>query len=240
MLTIRSLSWVLKTMAKGIKFKRKELNQPDQFISTTDVLLAYCSKHKTGLTSIVLIVLLVIFSGFWFKYNQNITSLKMESIYFQMEQIINENNTNPKVKLKQIENLVNKFDEGPQKKRAILILADQHYDSQLYDRAIALYQNILAETAPTNLHYQLAAAGIAYSLEGKKDYSGAILKYKSIIESPSTFPLFHIFLSLARCYESNNDRNSALLTLREMNGRFSKHSKLDLVKTRIKKLEKLI
>ena len=85
-----------------------------------------------------------------------------------------------------------------------------------------------------------AAAGIAYSLEGKKDYSGAILKYKSIIESPSTFPLFHIFLSLARCYESNNDRNSALLTLREMNGRFSKHSKLDLVKTRIKKLEKLI
>ena len=227
-------------MAKGIKFKRKELNQPDQFISTTDLLLTYCSRHKTGLTSIILVVLLIIFSGFWIKYKQNITSLKMESIYFKMEQIKTENKTNPKIKLEKIENLLNKLDRGPQKQRATMILADQYYDTQSYDRAIALYQNILVETVPTNLHYQLATVGIAYSLEGKKDYSDAILKYKSIIESPSTFPLFHIFLSLARCYESNNDRNSALLTLREMNGRFSNHSKLDLVKTRIIKLEKLV
>ena len=133
-------------MAKGIKFKRKELNQPDQFISTTDVFLAYCSKHKTGLTSITLVILLVIFSGFWVKHTQNIKSLKMESIYFQMEQIKTENKSNPKVKLEKIENLLIKFDKGPQKQRATMILADQYYDTQSYDRAIALYQNILAET----------------------------------------------------------------------------------------------
>ena len=131
-------------MAKGIKFKRKELNQPDQFISTTDVFLAYCSKHKTGLTSFILVVLLVVFSGFWVKHNQNITNLKMEAIYFQMEQIKTENKSNPKVKLEKIENLLIKFDEGPQKQRATMILADQYYDTQSYDRAIALYLNILA------------------------------------------------------------------------------------------------
>ena len=51
-------------MAKSVKIKRKELNQPDQFISTTDVVMAYCSKHKTGLISVVAVLILVVLSGF--------------------------------------------------------------------------------------------------------------------------------------------------------------------------------
>ena len=58
-------------MAKTAKIRRKDLIQPDQFISTTDILIAYCSKHKTKLISIVISLIVVVFSGLWIKYNQN-------------------------------------------------------------------------------------------------------------------------------------------------------------------------
>ena len=93
-------------MAKGTKFKRKELNQPDQFISTTDVVLAYCSKHKTRLISVVTIVVLVVFSGLWSRYNQNIKSLRMESLYFKIVQIKTESGSNPKEIVEKIHEMI--------------------------------------------------------------------------------------------------------------------------------------
>jgi hypothetical protein len=46
-----------------------------------------------------------------------------------------------------------------------------------------------------------------------------------------------VYLSLARCYELNNEQNGALLTLREMKEKFSGHSKQDIVDSRLKELE---
>jgi len=226
-------------MAKGKKFTRKELNKPDQFISTTDMVLAYCSKHKTGLIFVVTAVVLVVFSALWVRYNQNINSLRMEALYFKVEKIKAQNGFSPREIVGKIENLLNEFSEGPQKQRAIMILADQYYEIRAYDRAISLYQDILNETSPSTFPYQLASIGVAYSLEGKKDYKGAIVAYKTIIESHNKYPLFHVYLSLARCYEFNDNHNSALLTLREMNTRFLNHPKIELVESRLKRLEKL-
>ena len=227
-------------MTKSTKFNRKELNQPDQFISTTDMVFAYCSNHKTALVSTITAILLIVFSGLSIRYNQNIKNLRMESLYFKIEQIKAENNSSPQELIKKIENLLHEFSEGPQKKRATMILADQYYEIQAYDSAISLYRSILTESDPTNLQYQLVSLGIAYSLEGKKDYKGAIVAYKTIIESNNEYPLFHVYLSLARCYELNNNQNGALLTLREMNTRFLNHPKIELVESRIKNLDKSV
>ena len=147
------------------------------------------------------------------------------------------NGASPKKIISEMESILNEFSEGPQKQRAILIFADQLYNTHEYNRAISLYKDILNKTSPKKLQYKLASAGMAYSLEGKKDYKGAIIAYKTIIESHNKYPLFHVYLSLARCYELNNDQNGALLTLREMRARFSNHPKLEYVESRLKKLE---
>jgi lipopolysaccharide biosynthesis regulator YciM len=132
---------------------------------------------------------------------------------------------------------LSKFSEGQQKQRATLMLADEFYRTREYDRAISLYLGLLGSARPDQVSYQLANTGMAYSLEGKEDYKQAIAAYKTIIENPSGYPLFHIYLSLARCYELNNDQNGALLTLREMKTKFLGHSKLNIVDARLKELE---
>ena len=79
--------------------------------------------------------------------------------------------------------------------------------------------------------------GIAYSLEGKKDYKNAIVAYKTIIQLPNKYPLFDIYLSLARCHELNQDNNGALLTLREMKTKFSSHPKFEIIESTLKRLD---
>ena len=224
-------------MATRVKIKRKELKEPDQFISTTDVVVAYFSQHKKVLVSGVAAFALVVFGIIGIRYNDEVKSLRMESLYFEMEKVRNAKGLQSEKVTDKMEKLLGEFSEGPQKQRATLMLADELYRTREYDRAISLYQELLGGARPGQISYQLANTGMAYSLEGKKDYKQAILAYKAIIENPSGYPLFHIYLSLSRCYELNNDQNGALLTLREMRAKFSGHSKLSVVDARLKKLE---
>ncbi len=224
-------------MATRVKFRHKDLKEPDQFISTTDIVVAYFSQHKKVLFSGVAAFVLVVLAAIGARYNAEVKSLRMESLYFEMEKIRNEKDLQSEKVTDKMEKLLTEFSEGQQKQRATLMLADEFYRTLKYDRAISLYQGLLGSTRPGQISHQLASTGMAYSLEGKKDYKQAIAAYKTIIENPSGYPLFHIYLSLARCYELNNDQNGALLTLREMKAKFLGHSKLSIVDARLKELE---
>ena len=222
-------------MAKTAKVRRKDLIQPDQFISTTDILIAYCSKHKIKLFSIIISLTFVVFSGLWIKYNENKKSLGMESLYFKVEQAKSAKDMNSKDKIKQIGLFLDEFSEGPQKQRALLVLADEYFNEANYDKAIESYQNVVNGSG-SSLSQQLANMGIAYSLEGKNDYKNAINAYKTTIQYSNEYPLFDIYVGLARCYELNNEKNEALLTLREMQNKFSSHSKINVIMSKIKSL----
>jgi predicted negative regulator of RcsB-dependent stress response len=177
-------------MAKTTKLSRKDLIQPDQFISTTDILIAYFSKHKKIVTSIVISLLVVVFFGLWFQSNQNKKSLIMESLYFKLEQtnLVNDNN-----KIKKMDIILDQFSEGPQKQRAFLLVAGEYFNKGSYDKAIEYYQNVLGRTS-SSLNQQLANMGIAYSFEGQKDYKNAINAYKKTIQYPFEYPLFDVYV----------------------------------------------
>jgi tetratricopeptide (TPR) repeat protein len=221
-------------MAKTAKIRRKDLIQPDQFISTTDILIAYFSKHKTMVTSIVISLIVVVLFGLWFKSNQNKKSLSMESLYFKLEQAkLANDNTNDKIKSMEI--LLDQFSEGAQKQRAFLLLAGEYFNKGSYDKAIEYYQNVLGKSS-SSLNQQLANVGIAYSFEGLKDYKNAINAYKATIQYPFEYPLFDVYVGLARCYELNNEKNEALLILREMQTKFSNNLKIDSINNKITEL----
>jgi lipopolysaccharide biosynthesis regulator YciM len=223
-------------MAKIAKVRRKDIIQQDQFISTTDVIIAYCSKHKAKIISLFLSLMLVFLLGFWHKYNQNQKTLEMEALYFKLEQAKYKEDTNLNDKIKKMELLLEEFSEGPQKQRAFLIIADEFFKKGDYDSAIKFYNNILKDSS-ISLSHQLANIGIAYSLEAKEDYTNAINAFKTVIQYPNNYPLFDIYMGLARCYELNSNINEALLILREMQSKFSANPKINSINSKIKKLD---
>ena len=50
-------------MAKTARVSRKNIIQPDHFISSSDIIIAYCSKHKAKLFTIAISLILLVFLG---------------------------------------------------------------------------------------------------------------------------------------------------------------------------------
>jgi predicted negative regulator of RcsB-dependent stress response len=225
-------------MAKRVKVTRKELlKEPDGFLSTSQKVSLYTSHHKKTLLIGAGVVVAVIALIGGYRYNQQVQNLRMETLYFKMVKIHDQKpGKDSKNSTAELEKLLGQFSEGPQQIRASLLVAEEYFQNDQFDKAIALYTDIEQRTGSHNLSSQLANVGLAYSYEGKKDYPKAIETYKSLVKQPDGFPLFDVYISLARCYELNKDNKNALLTLREIETKFQGHPQLQSVKARIARL----
>jgi len=225
-------------MARRIKVSRKELlKEPDQFLTTSERVAVFFDEHRSPLL-ISVAVILVLLASFWgFRYNQQVKSLRLEQLYFEIDKVRGDKlEKNPQEAIAEMEKLYDQFPDSPQKTRASLLLAGGYFRNGQLDKAIALYQDIADKNHDDKISRQLARAGLAASYEEKKEYSKAVESYKSIIEKSGSFPLFHIYLGLARCYDLNKDPNNALLTLCEAKNKFQGHPQLESVERQIRKL----
>lgn len=225
-------------MSKRLKVTRKELlKEPDQFLSISQKISLSVSQHKKNLLIGVgaIIVLFVLVLGY--RYNQQVQVLRMETLYFKMVKIQDQKmDKDSKDKTGELEKLLGQFSAGPQKMRASLLLAEEYFRQEQFDKAIVLYTDIQKNSKSKDLSNQLAQVGLAYSYEGKKDYAKAIETYKALVSKPDGFPLFDVYISLARCYELNKDLKNAVLTLREIETKFQGHPQLEPVQRQIARL----
>ena len=225
-------------MAQETKLKRKDLKEPDQFLVASDEFLGFITRNKPVLISL-LVGVLVIGGGFLFMTQQKSSeSLRMESLYFQMTQLVeDEKGLTGGALISKLNSLLEQFEEGDQKLRAQLLLGGTQYQNKQYDDALASFKMVSDKTRPETLTYYMAHSGMAHSYEGKKDFSTAITHYKNIIDHPGESPLFYVHLGLARCYELTQDFKNALLILRQMQTKFPEHAGLEKVNLSLKRLK---
>ena len=225
-------------MAQETKLKRKDLKEPDQFLVASNDFLGFLTRNKSVLLS-VLVGILAIGGGFLFAMEQKSSEiLKMESLYFQMTQLVDdEKEPAGEPLISKLNSLLEQFEEGDQKLRAQLLLGGTQYQNKKYDDALSSFKIVLGKTQPGTLTYYMAQSGMAHSYESKKDFSKAITHYKNIIDHPGESPLFYVHLGLARCYELTQDSKNAVLILREMQTKFPEHAGLEKVNLSLKRLE---
>ncbi len=225
-------------MARREKISRKELlKEPDQFLTTTEKVAEFFTDRGPMILSVLLGVVVVVAAVLGFKYNRKVTHLENESLYFQMQKIqAKAKDQKSEEVLAQLKGLHKQFSSGPQKNRADLLLAGSYYQNGNHDEALALYSGILEDSPAGHLSHQLARVGMATVYEGKKEYAKAMEIYKSIIDNPNGYPLFSIYLGLARCYELSQDSENALKVLREAKAKFHDHPMAARIDRKIKML----
>ena len=225
-------------MAQETKLKRKDLKEPDQFLVASNTFLDFLNRHKTALI-LVLIAGLVVTGGVLFANHQkNSQRLKMEALYFEMVQLM-EDDKGPggDQQISKLQSLIEKFEEGDQKLRALLLLGDSQYQNKRFDDALSTFKRVLDQVQPGTINFFMAHSSMAHSYESKKDFKTATVHYKEIIDHPGESPLFYTYLGLARSYELASDSKNALLILREMQTKFPEHPGLEKVKFSLKRLE---
>jgi len=225
-------------MAQETKLKRKDLKEPDQFLVASNSFLDVLLRNKS-IIAILVVVIMAIGGGYLFVAKQKSSEIsKMESLYFEMTQLVEDGKENTGEPLiSKLNSLLAQFEEGDQKSRALLLLAGGQYQNKQYDDALASFKIVSDKALPGTLNYYMAQSGMAHSFESKKDFNKAITHYKNIIDHPGESPLFHVYLGLARCYELAQDSKNALLILREMQTKFPEHAGLEKVNLSLKRLE---
>ena len=222
-------------MAKKIKKTRKELlKEPDQFLSSTDKAISFFTRNRSTVIAFIFGVLLITLSVFGFQSYKQLRMMKFEALYFNMEKLVKESEAKGSNPQSQLVKIRDQIDEGPQRDRASLLLADFYFQNKEIDKAKSTYQEII--NSSSGLNHKMATIGKAYVYEAMDNYEKAIDLFKMVIDSKSNFPLFQVYWSLARCHESNNDTSNALLILREMQIKFSSPSELEKIDKKIQQL----
>jgi tetratricopeptide (TPR) repeat protein len=222
-------------MAKKNKITRKELlKEPDQFLSSTDKAMLFFKQNRS---SVIGVVVGVIFLGLSFLGYQNYEksqTMKFESLYFKMEQIAKNSNEKGNKLQEELIKIRDQIDGGPHRNRASLFIADIYFQSEDFDKAKSIYEEVRSKSS--GLNHEMAAVNLAYTYEAMGNLKKAIELYKLTINSNSNFPLFQVYWSLARCHANNKDTSSALLILREMQIKFSGSAELKNIDSRIQEL----
>ena len=218
-------------MAKKIKITRKELlKETDQFLSSSEKAMLFFTKNRSKVIISIVAILIAGLSLFGYENYQTSKVMKYEALYFQMTEVA-------KAEVLEVDKLIKIRDQigfGSHRNRASLLIADIYFKNKDYDKAQSTFLEI--KNNSQGLNHQMANIGLAYTHEAEGELTNAIDLYKSVIDKNTSFPLFQVYWSLARCHVSNNDTSNALLILREMQIKFSGTAELEKIDKRIKQL----
>jgi tetratricopeptide (TPR) repeat protein len=226
-------------MALQKQFKRKDLKKPDMLHVLTVRFFQFYENSKWLFFGCIFL-LVVVGGGLWaYQYNSHLHEKKMETLYFQMVKIwANEKDKSLGTAINKLEEIIANIDESKVKQRASLLLADALYESKKYDKALPVYTKVKNLSKIGDLDFDLARVGLAHTLEAKADYQKAIETFKSIINGSTNYPLFYMYLGMARCHISLNDSKNAELVLREGLDKFPDHTDIAKIQLMLKDLAK--
>ena len=218
-------------MANKIKITRKELlKEPDQFLSFSEKAMLFFTKNRSKVIITITAVLIAGLSFLGYKSYQKSQIMKYEALYFNMVEIAKSEGAEADKLIK----IRDQIKVRNHRNRASLLLADLYYMNKEFDKAQTTFLEIINDSQ--GLNHQMANIGLAYTYEAKGEFRDAINLYKSVIDENTSFPLFQVYWSLARCHVNNNDNSNALIILREMQIKFSGTAELEKIDRRIKQL----
>jgi predicted negative regulator of RcsB-dependent stress response len=196
-------------------------------------MLFFTNNRSTVIGSIVGI-LIVGLSLLGYQNYQQSQTMKFEAMYFDMEEIVRVEGAKGNDPESQLVKIRDQISDESHRNRASLLLADVYFEYGNFDKAKSTYTEV--RNSSQGLNHQMANASLANTYEAMGEFKKAIDLYKLVIDKNNNFPLFQVYWSLARCYESNKDTPNALLILREMQIRFSGRAESEKIENQIKQL----
>ena len=205
-------------MVKGKKITRRQIKQPDEFISTTEHVLLFVRNHlkKIVVGAGILVVILAAFVFFrvWEERKENEAqqrlNLAMEAVELANSPYREGSPVEYKNALTKMEEVINAFPRTSSGTFALLYKGNIHLKLGEFDEAIKAYDAFLSQSGSERLYNLLALEGVGYAYEGKKDYGKAIEAYQRIVAMDQGFQAREARLQIGYCYEKLGKNKEAV------------------------------
>lgn len=205
-------------MPRKIKVQRKDVKEPDEFISTTSQVMAYVKKNYRMLAPVAgAVLVLVLITVVWYYYRAGRDRVARESFnqavaLYQAEGTEAEKPSDQRYReaLSQFTALEDNYRGTESGFKALFYLGESSYHLREYDKAIDYYNRFISRSRPENYVRCFAYEGLGYCYEEKQDYAKAIDFYKRALSEPNPALPDLLYSAIARCYEALNDKGNAL------------------------------
>jgi tetratricopeptide (TPR) repeat protein len=231
-------------MAKKKRVTRKALlKEPDEFLTFSAKTIQFVQQNQKQVTYGLIGVLVVVLGLFVFRYYSSVTERKAYALFEQG--IVHYMGQAPQGQSTQLEEtakekfaeVVEKYPTTKAGGLSLPLLADMHYRTGSYDKAIALYEQALKNFEQEPSVMTIIWNGQGYAYEGKKDYQSAIDSFQKIIATEGTFMKAEAYFNLGRMYELLNNREKALEAYGKVADQYADSVHGSLAKEKVQRLK---
>lgn len=193
------------------RLTRKEIRQPDQFISYTVQILDWAKAHASQLLygvlgMVVIIALIVAWSAWQTKRQQRAEVLLYEAVKLLQPADAQQQATAEarEAAIQKLKGLVAGYPNTPAAPLAYWRLGQQYYAKSDYNLAVSSYRQALAQLKPDEqrLIPALVTLNMAYAQEASGACKPAIDSFQSVLQSSWLWLHGEAFLGIGRCYET--------------------------------------
>jgi tetratricopeptide (TPR) repeat protein len=224
--------------------RKKLLNEPDEFISTTAKTIQFFRTYQRQVLRsaiVVLIAVAAVAGGFYYLQWQEGKALAIQDEGMKLyQEAYRSSLENPATEKKEdFKKALDKFQEalsvykwGRTAQISELYLGNCYFGLKEYDQAQAAYSRCLE-----GVFRPLALNGLAYAFEAKGDYNKALENFqKSTDDRDNPFQL-ESMLGAARCYVALNQRPKALEVYQKALAKFPKSTLSDFIRWKVGELQ---
>jgi tetratricopeptide (TPR) repeat protein len=234
-------------MVKGKRISKKQLREPDEFITLTERVFHFAGEHGKKMIAggilLLVIIVVILFYQMWERKKDEEAARAYEIASEMYEKGIAQDREGSSPNDKDI---MAKFDEVAAKfprtlfgRLALIYGGNIHLKLGEYDEAIKAYSAFIERGGKQELYKYFAWDGLGHAYEGKKDYGKAIEAYQKILDVGKGFQLEEAHLNIGYCYEKLGQNKEALVNFNAFLKSSSKSLLTNVILRKVSLLEKL-
>jgi len=224
---------------KVSRSRKRDLNEPDEFISFWTKVFGWISEYKLMFSSalgVIVVIIIVIMGMLYFikkSEDKAFALLQRGIINYQTEL---KNNNLEKVFLdvqKDFQLILDNYSNRNGGKLASFIYANICYTAKDYDKAIELYKKSLPNFNDELFIKDLILNGLGYSYKAKKDFKTAAKYFEIIASSPDYTIKDEALFNLGEIYAAMGDHEKSITAFEEIISDHSGSMYIEIVKERV-------
>lgn len=214
-------------MATAKKISRKELKEPDEFITFSARAFEFAQLHTReiiiGVASVVVLALLI-WAGTAYSNKKEAQAARLLAQAQSLLQSaspetapgqtgVEDRKDDPEAKgrgLELLEDVVQNYKRTKASGVARILLGQGYYEQGEYDAAIAVYDAFLVSKNRTAELTAMAWEGLGYAHEAKQDFAEAVTCYEKLTQMALSNVQPWAYLGVARCCERLGEYEKAL------------------------------
>ena len=219
--------------------RKRQLEEPDKFISFSAKFLGFLTKYKVPMLSavgVIFAIIIVCSSVYYYSDSaESKASVMLANSLAKHEKIKAEQGA-----VKACQEVANDFNQiiennwgKDSAKIARVMYANICYNAGDFDAATELYNKALPEFENNPFIKSLILNGLAYSYEGEKDYNSAAKYFEIIMSGSNDANKDEILFNLGRLYAEMGNKNKSIEAFNKIISDYKNSSYLEIAKEKI-------